>query len=87
MRGGRRSEAERLLGELEEKSRQQCVSAASLAVVALALEDADRALKWLDIAVRDLDPNLANLAPSPYFQFVRTDPRYQDILRRMNLQP
>jgi serine/threonine protein kinase/Flp pilus assembly protein TadD len=79
IRAGRRSQAERLLAELEEKRQRQYVSATSVAVLASALGDADRAVKLLDQAVDDRDPNLAHLAPSPYLKSLRSDPRYRDI--------
>ena len=45
----------------------------------------DRSFGYLDTAVQERDPNLAHLAPSPQLQQMRADPRYQDILGRMNL--
>jgi TolB-like protein/predicted Ser/Thr protein kinase len=87
IRAGRRSQGKELLAELEEKRQRRYVSAASIAIIASALSDTDRAVKLLDQAVEDLDPNLLHLAPSPYLKSLRADPRYQDILRRMILVP
>jgi TolB-like protein len=85
VRAGRRAQAEQLLAELEKERQRRYVSAASIAIIASALGDTDRAVKLLDQAVEDRDPNLMHLAPSPYFKSLHPDPRYQDILRRMNL--
>ena len=87
VRGGRRTEAERLLVELEEKRRRQHVSTASIAMVASALGETDRAFSWLETAVEDRDPNLCYFNADPHFQPLRTHSRYEQILRRVNLIP
>ncbi len=59
----------------------------SLAAVAtVALGDTERAFAWTDKAVQERDPNLQGLIRAPYFQPLRSDPRYRDILQRMNLK-
>jgi len=85
VRAGRQPDAQRLLAELEEKGRRLYVSSATVAVVASAAGDMDRSFGHLDTAVQEHDPNLVHLAPSPQLETLRADPRYQDILGRMNL--
>ena len=85
VRAGRQSDVERLLAELEEKRRRRYVSSATVAVVAAAAGETDGCFGYLETAVRERDPNLTHLAPSPQLQALRADPRYQDILARMNL--
>ena len=85
LRAGRQPDAQRLLAELEEKGQRGYVSSATVAVLASAAGDIDRCFRYLDMAVQERDPNLTHLAPSPQLEPLRADPRYQDILSRMNL--
>ena len=45
----------------------------------------DRALEWLERAFVDHDPNLPYVSREADFDSLRDDPRFQDLLRRMNL--
>jgi len=45
----------------------------------------DRALEWLERAYEVRDPNLPAVGWLPVFDDVRDDPRFQNLLRRMNL--
>jgi serine/threonine-protein kinase len=47
--------------------------------------DNARALDWLEQAHEDRDPNLPYISCNPLFDPVRSDQRFQDLLRRMNL--
>jgi TolB-like protein/Flp pilus assembly protein TadD len=46
--------------------------------------DHDRAIDWLERAYQDRDPNLPYVT-IPIWDPLRADPRFQDLLRRMNL--
>jgi TolB-like protein/Flp pilus assembly protein TadD len=46
--------------------------------------DYDRAIDWLERAYEDRDPNLPYIA-MPIWDPLRSDPRFEDLLRRMNL--
>jgi TolB-like protein len=46
--------------------------------------DDDRSIHWLEIAYQDRDPALPYLG-LPVYDPLRSDPRFQDLLRRMNL--
>jgi tetratricopeptide (TPR) repeat protein len=85
VRGGRRTDAERFLAELEDKRRRQYVSGAMIAMTVLALGDVEAAFTWASKAIQERDPSLTYLIRMHYFQALRQDSRYQDILRRMNL--
>jgi tetratricopeptide (TPR) repeat protein len=84
VRAGRVAEAERLLAELESKRREgRYVSAETIAVIAAALGNHDRAFEWLDTAVTERDPQLMwQLKTDPVLAPLRTDPRYNALLRR-----
>jgi tetratricopeptide (TPR) repeat protein len=47
--------------------------------------DYDLAMDWLEKAFEVRDPNQPYIALCPTFDPVRSDPRFQDLLRRMNL--
>jgi TolB-like protein len=47
--------------------------------------EADRAFEWLDRAYTIRDPDLTMWIRSPFFAWLRNDPRYKALLRKMNL--
>ncbi len=46
----------------------------------------DEALEWLEKAYQAHDPNMPYLSVDPIFDTLRDDPRFRDLLRRMNLK-
>jgi TolB-like protein/DNA-binding winged helix-turn-helix (wHTH) protein/Tfp pilus assembly protein PilF len=55
-----------------------------LAEVYSYLGDRDHALGWLEIAYKERDPALQGLKVDPNWDNLRSDPRFQDLQRRMN---
>jgi serine/threonine protein kinase/TolB-like protein/Tfp pilus assembly protein PilF len=49
--------------------------------------DKDRAFEWLNKAFESKDHQMAQLQVNPVFDPLRSDPRFTDLLRRMNLEP
>jgi TolB-like protein/predicted Zn-dependent protease len=47
--------------------------------------DLDRAMEWLERAYEARNPNLPYIGAGPWYEPLRSDPRFQDLLRRMNL--
>ena len=47
--------------------------------------DLDRAIDWLEKAFEVRDPNLPYISVQPIYDPLRSNPRFQDLLRRMNL--
>jgi tetratricopeptide (TPR) repeat protein len=45
----------------------------------------DEALEWLEKAYEEHDGNMPSISIDPIFDGLRDDPRFQDLLRRMNL--
>ena len=56
-----------------------------LAVAFATAGEHDRAFEWLEIAYEAHDPSLLYIGVLPLFDGLRDDPRFQDLLRRMNL--
>jgi len=84
---GQKSEATRILNTLKERSRQGYVRAYDLAAVATGLGDKDQALAWLEKAYQDRAEWLTWAKVEPWMDPLRSDPRFQDLLRRMRLAP
>ena len=49
-----------------------------------SLGDRDRALEWLEKEYQEGHYGVVNLKIDPHFDGLRSDPRFQDIVRRMN---
>jgi TolB-like protein/Flp pilus assembly protein TadD len=67
-----------------ERSHKTYVSPESVAELYLQGGEKDLALQWLEKAYEVRDPNLPYLG-MPYYDSLRSEPRFQDLLRRMNL--
>jgi TolB-like protein/Tfp pilus assembly protein PilF len=83
----RRDQASRALDELREVSRLQYVSPYFVAVIYIALGEKDRAFEWLQKAYEERSESLVYLKVEPMLDPLRSDRRFQDLLRRMNFPP
>jgi TolB-like protein/tetratricopeptide (TPR) repeat protein/predicted Ser/Thr protein kinase len=83
--GGKRDEAKKILAKLKKKRERGFVSPAALAIVSGALGERDEAFAWLEKAYELRDPQLVYLKVGPKYTPLRSDPRFQDLLRRMGL--
>jgi hypothetical protein len=63
------------------------VPAYDLAVVRLALGEKEAALQWLRKAYDEHDWALVVLAVEPRLDPLRSDPRFQELVRKVGLQP
>jgi len=81
---GRRHEARKILDKLNELSKHRYVSPYFIAAVYTGLGDKENALEWLEKAYQDHSGWLAYIKMQPEFAPLRSDPRFQDLLRRMN---
>jgi Flp pilus assembly protein TadD len=82
---GRRDEAEQVLGELKEVAKRRYVSASSLASIYARLGDKDAAFEWLEKAYREGAYGILFLKSEPEFDGLRSEPRFQDVMRRVGL--
>jgi tetratricopeptide (TPR) repeat protein len=60
------------------------ISHAVRAVIACLAEEPEEALVELDHALRRGDPFIVSIGASPWYDCVRSDPRYQELLREIN---
>jgi TolB-like protein/DNA-binding winged helix-turn-helix (wHTH) protein/Tfp pilus assembly protein PilF len=83
---GKRAEAGAFLRELHERSKRGYVPAYDLAVVHLALGEKEAAAQWLQRAYDEHDWGLVVLAVEPRLDPLRSDQRFQGLLRKVGLQ-
>jgi hypothetical protein len=82
---GHRSEALRLLNELKRRRRRTYVPAAAFLNAYLGLGDREQAFVWLEHAYREQSNMLQWLRVHPFFDPLRDDPRFAELLRRVDL--
>jgi tetratricopeptide (TPR) repeat protein len=83
---GRQSEARKILRRLEERSERAFVPAYNLAIIHIALNEEEVAMRYMQQAFEDHDWALVVLAVEPRVDPLRRDPRFQEILAKLNLQ-
>ncbi len=81
---GKEAEARKLLNDLRELSRHRYVPAHDIAVIYAALGEKDEAFTWLEKAYQERHPWLIMFRVAPKVDGLRSDPRFQDLLRRLN---
>jgi serine/threonine-protein kinase len=84
---GRTDEALAMIAELNEAGRKVYVSPAYKGWIAVSMDDLDGTFECLEKAVEQRDPMMVNLNSEPFYDKLRSDPRYHALLRKMNLPP
>jgi serine/threonine protein kinase len=82
---GRGLEAQKVLDQLNEISKEKYVPAYHRAIIYVGLEEKDKAFEWLEKGYEE--HFIIAIKVDPVFDPLRSDPRFADLLRRMNLQP
>jgi serine/threonine-protein kinase len=82
---GRRHEALQLLAELKARKSTGYVPAAAFVNAYLGLDDNEEAFHWLEEAYKEQSNILQFLKTHPYFDPIRNDPRFADLVRRVGL--
>jgi len=83
---GRKAEAQQVLHQMNELAKQKYVPAAYRARIYIGLGEKERAFESLEKGYQE-HSLIGEIRLSPAFDPLRSDPRFQDLLRRMNLQP
>jgi TolB-like protein/Tfp pilus assembly protein PilF len=84
---GKRDEAQKVVDELTELSKLRYVSSYHIALIYTGLGEKDRAFEWLENAYKERSDLLVYLKVDPRLDSLRSDPRFQDLLRRVGLTP
>jgi TolB-like protein/Tfp pilus assembly protein PilF len=84
-RAGQADSAQKTISRLEEYIRKDGVGRYEIALVYAGLGDKQRAFKWLEESYRTHDVGLVYLKIDPCLDPLRSDPRFDDLLRRVGL--
>src|SRR5688572_21823691 len=83
---GKRSEAEEQISRLRELSKTRYIRPYYLALIYVALGDKEKAFAELERSFSERDCYLGRLSVDPFMDPLRDDPRFDDLLKRMNLK-
>jgi tetratricopeptide (TPR) repeat protein len=84
---GRVDEARRILDEMEEHAKTENLPAQERAIVYIGLGDNDSAFYWLEEAYKERFGSLIALTSDPFFDSIKSDPRFVTLARKINLVP
>ncbi len=84
-RAGRRRDALALLAQLQARRKSGYVPAAAFINAYLGLGDREQAFYWLEQAYNEKSNILQYVRTHPYFDPIRSDPRFADLIRRVGL--
>ncbi len=82
---GNRAEALRRLEELRSDAQQKHVDSYNIGIIYAALGERDQAFEWLEKAFQAKSEELLFIKVDPKIDSLRSDVRYADLLRRLNL--
>jgi len=84
---GRRSDAERVLGEVKTFAAAHYFAGEEIASIYVALGDNDAAFQWLERACNEHSGSLHGIVARPIFRPLHSDPRFAALLKRIGLDP
>ncbi len=84
---GKRAEAGKILKELTDLSKDRYVPSYFIALIYVGLNDKDEAFEWLKKSFAERSAGMVFLKVEPMFDPLRSDPRFQELLRRAGLTP
>lgn len=82
---GKKSKAKALIGQLQKLSKQQYVSAFTFAWIYSLLHDKEAALAHLEHAYAERSSYVMLLKMEPSLNYMRSDPRFRDLQKRVGL--
>jgi pentatricopeptide repeat protein len=82
---GRHNDALRLLEELKRRKKAGYVPAGAFVNAYLGLGENEQAFAWLEPALKEKSNILQFVKTHPYFDPLRADPRFADVIRRVGL--
>ena len=84
-RSGERDEAIKLLDQLKQDSAKEYVESFAFALIYIGLGEKDEALTWLERGIVDRAPTVISYGVLPELDELRAEPRFKDMLKRLNL--
>src|SRR4249919_2019289 len=84
-KAGRRDKAEEMITRYREIAKTQYVPTLRIACIYAALGDKDKAFEELNNAFEARDWELYRLKSDTYWNALRDDPRFKEMLKRLNL--
>ena len=82
---GNTKEANKILDELEKRSRNEFVSASNFTLLYLGMNQKDQVFEWLEKAYEEKAPFVCYLKVDPRFDKIRDDERFTDLKKRVGL--
>ena len=82
---GKRGEAQEILNKLDSLSRQQYVTPFGIATIHMGLGEREKVLAWLERAYQAHDSELVGITTDHRLEVLHSDPRFQDLVRRVGL--
>jgi eukaryotic-like serine/threonine-protein kinase len=86
-KAGRVDEARRILDEMEEHSKTEHLPPQERAIVYIGLGDNDAAFHWLEESYKERFGSIIGLTSDPFFDSIKSDPRFAVLARKINLVP
>ncbi len=84
-RSGKRDEALKLLAELKQEANRSYVQADTIALIYIGLGDKVEALNWLEKQMLSRAETASSYAVALQLDSLRSEPRFKEMLKRMNL--
>ena len=81
---GEQGEAQVILNELNETSKYQKIPGIAFAVIYIGLGENDNAMNWLEKAYEERSNHLIYLNSNPIFDPIRSEPRFIELVKKMN---
>jgi hypothetical protein len=84
-KAGRRNEAQEVLAGLMDKSKRAYVTPSVISLIHLGMGDVDSHFEWAEKAYKEHDRWLDYIKVNPMLDEIRSDPRYNALLKKMGL--
>jgi tetratricopeptide (TPR) repeat protein len=82
---GKRAEAQKIIERLKKQARQRYVPSYIMARIYIGLGEKEHAIEWLEKSYEDREDSLIWLNSDPGLDGLRSEPRFQDLVRRVGL--
>ncbi|HYK19408.1 MAG TPA: protein kinase, partial [Pyrinomonadaceae bacterium] len=84
---GRTAEALHILDEMEARSKTENLPALERAIVYIGLGDKDSTFYWLEKSYEERFGSIIGLTTDPFYDSIKSDPRFPVLARKINLIP